>query len=220
MLRRFGPFGILCVSVIFSLVGGCASSSAMKRPASHDEGYREIVVTQDSITVHLFPYIDSALCGKYLGIKPSSAHMIPSLLRIENNSSKILKVNLNKCSFSIAGKACLPLEPEDAFDRAKRSGAEVVVWQLGFGIIGASMAANNVTSANRSLEEDFHSRYFKPTLINSGKTAQGIIFNQYPSGNSFHDCIFTLNMTDLSSPADMNVTITIPDSLLTLWRKK
>ncbi|NLF44201.1 MAG: hypothetical protein GX587_16030, partial [Bacteroidales bacterium] len=211
-------FKIIYLTSIIFLVIGCASYDTVKKPASQVDGLKEIIIVQDSITVHYSPYFDDDLCKKYLGIKPSSAKMIPSLLKIENNSSKILKVNLEKSSLNVSDEQCSSLELEDAFDRAKRSGAEVIAWQIGFGLIGASIAANNVTSANRSLEEDFHSKYFKPTLLNSGKTAQGVIFNQYPSGKAIRNCSFNLNISDLSSQKEINISILIPDSSLTIRR--
>ena len=146
---KFRMLRTLSLPVIFGLLGGCASYETLKKQDTQDDGYREIVTTQDSITVHYFPYIDSILCKKYLGIKPRSSQMIPSLLKIENNSSKIIKVNLEKCTLNISNEKCAPLELEEGLNRARRSGAEVVAWQAGFGLIGWSIAANNVTSTNR-----------------------------------------------------------------------
>lgn len=220
MHYKIGMLRMISLPVIFGLLFGCASYETLKKQDTSDDGFKEIIISEDSITVHYFPYIDSILCKKHLGIKPSRAQMIPSLLKIENNSTKIIKVNIEKCTLNISDEKCSPLELEDAINRARRSGAEVVAWQVGFGLIGWSIAANNVTSTNRSLEEDYHSKYFKPTLINSGKTAQGIIFNQLPSVKSYRNGNFNLNITDLSSQNTINMNISIPDSILTIRRSK
>jgi len=199
---------------------GCASYEPVRKGALSEEPSREVVVSRDSVTIHYFPYIDSSLCSYFLGIKPARTGLAPSLLKIENNGPGILKVNLDKCVLEVGGDQCAPLAIDEVLARARRGGAEVVALQLGFGIGGMLAGANNVTSTNRSLEEDYHAKYFKPTLISPGKTAQGAVFNRFPDKTNFHNCVYHLNMTDLSSQEEITLSIQVPDSLLTTRRLK
>jgi hypothetical protein len=175
-------------------------------------------MTQDSISIHLSPYIDYSLCQKYLGIEPNKAHIIPSLLKIENNSSRLLTVVLEKCSLEISGTKSFPLSLQDAIDKAKLSYAKVVVYAIVFGVptggILAILTANNITSVNQSLEEDWHLKYFQPALINPGTISKGVVFNQFPRIKELHHCIFKLSMMDMKSQQEFTINLQIPDSVM------
>jgi hypothetical protein len=178
------------LSLVLSAFCGCATYEPAQSsgPAAGSEpNEKEIVVRDGSVEVHLVPLFDKARAKPCLGIDPAQGKIMPALLRVVNTGDLPVKVELqDSCLLVGQDERWRTLSLPEAIDRALRSDAAVVGWGIGFGLIGWMVAADGAAGANRTLEQDYHAKYFKPTLINGGASGQGAVFFDVPRKGKCH----------------------------------
>ena len=107
--------------------------------------------------------------------------MLPALLVVENLADEVLKVDIEGSYLVLAsGDQWRALALDETIDRALRSDAEVMGWGLAFGMVGMFVSMDNVTTVNRTLEQDYHAKYFRPAIINAGQSGGGMVFFERP----------------------------------------
>ncbi len=174
----------ICSCLILSLTGGCATYDTQKNISNSESNIlgKEYFVTVGDIDFRCCSLAAKDTSQKYLGIDPASTGMVPLLLKVRNNGSNPVKVDLTRCFLanSQGSEIFKALALSDATERARRSDAAVVGATLAFGMIGGLISGSQTAQANRTLEQDYYDKYFKPTLINTGSEGQGVIFFDTP----------------------------------------
>ncbi len=151
---------------------------------------------------------DRELAKNYVGIDPFKSSMIPVFLKVNNYGSDLIKVDIPDSSLSSdGGESFSSLTIEQAVEIARRSDAEVVGWYIAFGVMGALVSGSNTASVNKSLEEDYHSKSFKPTLINTKSSAEGLIFFSVPADKQKLLHSVTIQLLDLTSHKSRSVVV-------------
>jgi hypothetical protein len=121
------------------------------------------------------------LAKSYVGIDPAKSSMIPVFMKIANSGDNPIKVDISGSSLITAtGEPFQALSIDEAIEKAIRSDAEVVGWTIAFGLMGALVSGGNTASTNKSLEEDYHQKSFKPSLINTKSSGEGLVFFYVP----------------------------------------
>ncbi len=166
------------------LMIGCATYEPRNNSQKFTEDNilkNETVGYAEPLEVHIVVFIGQEVAKNYVGINPKKSNMLPVFMKILNNGNDVIKIDLQR-SFLLAksGENYQSLTLEESIKRAERSDAEVVGWTIGFGLVGALISGDKAASANKSLEEDYHNKFFKPTLINNKSSAQGILFFDVP----------------------------------------
>jgi hypothetical protein len=186
--RSFVCLGVL--STVLAVLSGCTSyEPAKSRGAApvNEANVKEIVVHDGSVEVHLVPLFDKARAQPYLGIDPAESKIMPVLLRVVNSGAAPVKVELQDSYLAVGQDAqWRTLSLPEAIDRALRSDIGVVGWGIGFGLVGWAIAADSAASTNRTLEQDYQAKYFKPTLINGGASGEGAVFFDVPQKGKCH----------------------------------
>lgn len=201
----------------FALLGcstyGPAKHSGQGIPS--DAAEKETVVRSSSLEVHLVPLFDRESARRYLGIDPAKSRIMPALVTVMNASNEPVKVELSD-SYLSAGtnKHWRTLTLKEAIDRALRSDAEVVVWSIAFGMPAWLIAADNAAATNRTLEEDYHAKYFKPTLINAGSNGQEIVFFDLPQGEKRRASAAVIRVRGLNTGKYSDVSLDVQEYAL------
>jgi hypothetical protein len=119
---------------------------------------------------------------EYFGIDPAKSRMVPAMLSLENVGDEIVRLDLEDSYLALeSGEQWHVLSLDEAIDRALRSDAEVIGWTLAFGLVGAAVSMDHSTSTNRTLEQDYHAKYFRPVVINAGQSGRGVVFFERPA---------------------------------------
>lgn len=198
------------VLAVLLMVAGCASYEGKKMPAMAEAGgkEREVMARDGSLEVHAIPMLTKESAKPYLGINPASAGMVPVGFRVINNGASPVKVDLSRsylASKSDERSPCLSLD--EACSRARRSDAEVIGWGVAFGVVAMLASANNVSEVNRTLENDYQQKEFKPTLINTGATGEGVLFFDVPKERQPHIRSAVLTYLDIGSNESREIRI-------------
>ena len=170
--------------LIVSATVGCATYDARKVSSIQEIS---TLCKQSSANMGPVGFRCCSLAGReagesYLGLDPALAGMVPVLLRIQNNGNNPVKVDLANCFVCTDAReeTFKTLTPSEACDRARRNDAHVIAVGIAFGPAGALISGAQAAEVNRTLEQDYHDKSFKPTLISSGFEGQGIIFFDVP----------------------------------------
>jgi hypothetical protein len=219
MNRRYRSFVWLCVlPMVFLVFSGCASYEPAKSsgPAATNEPKgKEIVARDGSVEVHLVPLFDKERAQPYLGIDPAQSKTMPVLLRVVNNGDEPVKVELqDSCLLVGEDEQWRTLSLPEAIDRALRSDAAVVGWGIGFGLIGWMVAADGAAGTNRTLEQDYHAKYFKPTLINAGASGQGVVFFDVPRKGKCHIAAAVVRVRRLNADTYSDIRLAAEEDVL------
>lgn len=187
---------------LVTILIGCATYQPGDAPSPITEDdilQDQVVLSMDSLEFHLAPLTNQQLAIKYLGVDPLKSNMLPVFMRVHNSGNQIVKIDISLSSLlTSSGEGYPALTLEQSIDRAMRSHGEVAAWTIGFGLIGALASGSQVASVNRTLEQDYLAKRFKPTLINAEGSAQGIVFFDIPAekqGNISSAVIHVLNLT-------------------------
>jgi hypothetical protein len=180
-----------------------------------------VVAKIDSIEVSFIWLADRQVAMNYVGIDPQKSNMLPTFIKISNCGNKVIKVDLARSHLvTELGEELRSLSVEESIDRAKRSDAAVVAWTLGLATIsyvaagGAMIVAGNATtSVNRTLEEDYHNKYFKPTLINAGGCAQGIVFFGFPAKKQTKIILAVIQIKNIDTNEEKKVYINLNEDI-------
>lgn len=187
--------------VLLLFLAGCATYKAQKIPLAQASGglKNEVLLTVDSIEVRCVSLGKEEDCQTYFGVD-SSADMLPVLVRIRNDTGNPLKVNLSS-SYLItsSGARCRLLSLEESFGRARRGEGSVEAAAVAFGVTGVLVSGSQTAKANRSLEQDYHEKYFKPTLINTGGQGEGVLFFDVAGIEDVHVGSLTITLLDVST---------------------
>jgi hypothetical protein len=197
------------------LLGGCASYKPAQgdKKTVEDMPGEEIVVTEQSIEVRFLPVFEKMAARKFFGIDPQESQMAPAMLRVKNLGDKVLKVDLEKgCVVTESGDEWRLLLVDEAIERARRSDAEVLGWYFAFGVVGMMASMDHVTTVNRTLEQDYHARYFQPAVINPGTSGGGVVFFDHPVLNEPQITSAVVRVTVLDTEQSMSVTIPLSES--------
>ena len=163
------------------MVIGCASYEPEQEGRDVSLPGEEIVVEQDQLVVRLHPVFEKTAARNYFGINPAASHMMPAMLSLENVGDEIVRLDLEESYLVMrADEQWHVLALDEAIDRALRSDAEVIGWALAFGTVGAIISMDNVTTTNRTLEQDYHAKHFRPVVINGGQSGHGVVFFERP----------------------------------------
>lgn len=176
-------FWFFCYSALFILIShliACATYSPAKRanltPADILKR-NEAVVNSEPCEVHVVALRDRELARNYVGIDPFKSSMIPVFMKIDNYGNDIIKVDLSgSLLLTETAESFQSLPIDEAIEKARRSDAQVVGWTIAFGLVGAFVSGDRIASTNKSLEEDYHNKSFKPTLIKGKSSGEGLIF--------------------------------------------
>ncbi len=209
-LRRF--CSAFCACIALCTVAGCASYDAKNITSVSMRGtsVKEFATSVDGVDVRCCPLVDREASQKYLGIDPSSAGVIPIFLSIRNNTDSPLKVEVGKCFTATDSRGGIfnALTIGEASERARRSDVVPVVWSsMIFGVAGMIIAGNQVAEVNRTIDQDYHEKSFKPTLINSGFEGKGIIFFDVPKEEQTSITSLVLTTTNLNTMEHKETTL-------------
>ncbi len=207
---------ILCILMACTFpILGCAKYKPANTSNQISENKileNDVFISGNDIDIHFAAIKDKQTSKEYLGIDPYKSNMLPVLLKITNNRNEVIKVDLVN-SYVITKTAELHnnLSIDEAIKKALRSDAEVVGWMIGFGCLGFLVAGDNAASINRSLEEDYHDKYFMPTLLNIGSTAKGIVFFDYPREAQGQIISSVIQLTSLNTNEKIQIKIQLHD---------
>ncbi len=199
---------------LVTLLVGCATYEPREGPSpiTEDDILRnQVVLSIDSVEFHLAVMRDQQVAEKYLGINPFESNMLPVFMRIHNNGNHIVKINVSKTFFlTTSGQTYPSLTLGESIERARRDDAEVLGWAAVFGLVGALASGDQVASANLSLEEDYRNKHFKPTLINSQGSAQGILFFDIPGKEQANISAAVIHVVNLNTNDAQRISINVP----------
>jgi len=177
-----------CYAALFiltSLLIGCATYAPAEKASIAPTDLlkkNEAVFNSESCEFHIVVLRDRELAKNYVGIDPFKSSMIPVFMKINNYGNDLVKVDVSGSSLlTDAGELFQPLTIDEAIEKARRSDAEVIGWTIAFGLTGALVSGGTTASANKSLEEDYHNKSFKPTLINTKSSGEGLVFFSVPA---------------------------------------
>jgi hypothetical protein len=203
MIFDFPTMGFRAVILTLLLLAtGCASYETQKTPiaAQATGAEKEVVASNHLLEVRAVPMLEQEVAKPYLGIDPASTGLAPILFRIRNAGAGPVKIDLPLSYLSSRSDEKSPcLSIDEACRRALRSDAEVVGWTFGFGIVGGLASMSKVAEANRALESDYQKKQFKPTLINSGGSGEGVVFFDVPKEKQPHIRSVVIAYQDLGS---------------------
>ncbi len=129
-------------------------------------------------------------------------------MKIANWGNDPIKVDFSASSLvSDTGESFRHLSIDEAIEIARRGDAEVVGWTIAFGLIGALASGSNTASTNKSLEEDYHNKSFKPTLINTKSSGEGLVFFYVPADKLERVNTALIQLMNVTSQEQINVVI-------------
>jgi len=208
---------VLCLLI----AAGCLSYE----PNKYAEGAAEpnlaaggVIVKDGSVEVRFLPLFRSDVAVRFLGINPSRVGMLPAMLRIDNRSGKPLKVDLASSYLKTASdERWSTIGLSDATSRALAGDAKTVD-ALALGVVPCSgfvylSAADAYGKKCRTLEEDYHAKSFKPTLINDGESGRGIVFFEFPQGTQSIPGSLLLRFSSPAVGRDGEVRVELPASV-------
>jgi len=209
--KAIGDFCCVSLFILTSLLAGCATYSPAERgeltPADILKG-KEAVVSSESCEFRVVILKDRDLAKRYVGIDPAESSMIPVFMRIANSGNRLIKLDASGSSLlTAAGEPFQSLTIDEAIEKAMRSDAEVVGWGIAFGTVGAIVSASNTASTNKSLEEDYHKKSFKPNLINTESSGEGLVFFHVPPEKQEFINAAVIQLLDPTSNETKKVTV-------------
>jgi hypothetical protein len=185
--------GFLMVTLV-----GCATSykpasspQALQERLSQGGSNIEISAASQDVKFQVYPLLDEKVTKTNLGILPADLDMLPIFLKVENVSQNPIKVDLLN-SFVVSGEERNPsMMVEDVVGRIKKNDPQAalgmgVVFGLVGGLAGATVGVavgaiiDSSTVGSRTIEEHYHDKSFKPTLIIPGSSGSGIVFYTLP----------------------------------------
>jgi hypothetical protein len=170
----------LCICLIICTIGGCATYETQKISSAPGSSTlsKESSASMGAVSFRCVSLADKDASRNYLGVDPSSTGMVPVFVKVQNNGDHPIKVDCAKCflTASAGGETFRALTVNEACERARRSDAHVIAATFAFGMMGAIISGTHVAEVNRTLEQDYYDKSFKPTLLNSGAEGQGVIF--------------------------------------------
>lgn len=208
------------LSIILFALAGCSSyepvGSADSIPGlSNGADANEVMVTDESVEVRLIPLFDREKAKSYLGIDPARSRIMPALVRVVNAGNEPVKVELPDSYLVIdPNERWETLTLSQAIHRGLRSDAEVVGWMIVFGMPAWYAAAGNAATVNRTLEEDYHAKHFKPTLINAGGAGQGIVFFDVEQTRACHVSGAVIRIRRLTTDACSDIHLVMDHHVL------
>lgn len=206
-LRIKSKYLLIVLITIISV--SCVST----RPAREPRQYAEIISSQDSITFKFHPFFNIKDCKEVFGYDPKETFVFPIYLTIENNSSKIIKIDFDK-SYLMINEQKQPIINSVTAKffisvQTRKSGSSLIS-----GPNGNIFVYDNQTNNMRNFEEGFQAGIFNPSLLNSKATGRGSIYSQFPKQEKLNSAKLNIYYNDLSSNNESTIEISIPDSLL------
>jgi hypothetical protein len=203
--------GLCCCASAFLLVFlliGCTSYTPANFTSADLLQRNEAVVKSEGREIHVVVLKDRRLARNYVGIDPVRSSMVPVFMKIINAGNDIVKVDIPGTSLlTDAGESFHSLTIDQAIEKAMRSDAEVVGWTMAFGITGALASGSKAASANKSLEEDYHNKSFKPTLLNTKSSGEGLVFFHVPAEKQALINAIAIQLFNLQSNEPKKITI-------------
>jgi hypothetical protein len=149
--------------------------------------------------MQVFPILDDKLAKTNVGVTPSASGMLSVFVRVENGAENPVKVDLANSFLLINGEKYPSLAAESAVERAQRGDAVPVAGMtVLFGLIGGIATGSVIATGNRTIEEHYQEKSFKPTLINTKSCGSGLVFFEFSKektgGRNFTCTIPVLNL--------------------------
>jgi len=186
------------------LVSGCASYKPAANTQTLYERISKAITTElstgsDHIRMQVFPILDDKLAKTNVGVTPSASGMLSVFVRVENGAENPVKVDLANSFLLINGEKYPSLAAESAVERAQRGDAVPVAGMtVLFGLIGGIATGSVIATGNRTIEEHYQEKSFKPTLINTKSCGSGLVFFEFSKektgGRNFTCTIPVLNL--------------------------
>jgi len=213
IFRHFLSICLCAVYPVFLTLSGCTSYGPAKHPelAPPSEGSADEIVAGDStFEIHFVPLFDKERANAYLGINPARSKIMPALVKVVNLDKQPIKVDLRGSYLVVdPNEHWNSLELGEAIRRALRNDAEVVGWMFAFGLPAWYAAAGNAANTNRTLEQDYHAKYFKPTLINAGASGQGVVFFDAPQQGEYHISAAVIRVRKVNAGPDADIRLAV-----------
>jgi hypothetical protein len=202
-------------SLVCFIIIGCATYKPLNKAnqiSTQNLIKNAIIRSEGKINIHISIIEDKELAKKYFGIDPLKSKMVPVAIKIDNNGEEIIKLDILSCHLvTDTNVNYYALSIEEAITRALRSDASVIGWTIGFGLVGGLIAGDKAASTNKTLEEDYHAKYFKPTLINRGSSGEGIIFYDFSEKVFNHIESSVITISKLGSEEKVQINIKLSD---------
>jgi hypothetical protein len=208
------------MAIVLSALAGCSSYEPAQHPkpvsvASEDAAAGEIVVNEDSIEIRFVPLFDKERAKSYLGINPAKSKIMPALVKVVNTCNEPVKVDMDGSYLVIdPNERWNTLALSEAIHRGLRSDAEVVGWMIALGMPAWYAAASNSANVNRTLEEDYYAKHFKPTLINAGGVGQGIVFFDVREQDECHVSAAVIRIHKLAGDTRTDIRLPVEQDVL------
>jgi hypothetical protein len=198
-LKTTALFGLPCF-LILPLILGCATYEPTNKLASlsNNPELKQVQITDRGLELRASVFKDPQVAKSYVGIDPVKSEMMPVLLRVRNTNDHPIRVDLTRSLLlSGSGEAFSSLSTDQSIEKARISDAEVVGWTVGFGLIGALISGSRTAAANRSLDEDYQRKSFKPAVIMSKGIGEGLVFFGVPADKQESVSSIVLHTSDL-----------------------
>jgi hypothetical protein len=207
----FQPIYLLWAVLGLSSLAGCASYEPNEHAVSGTEpdwATEGVVVESDAVKVRLVPLWHEDTAMQYLGIVPAKVGMLPVALTVENRLREPIKLDLADTYLkTTSGERWFIVPVSEATSRALAADAKTVdtlVLAVGLAYLPASSAYGRKA---HSLEEDYHIKSFKPTLINGGAAGGGVLFFEFPEGTEAVPNLFYLPFSAGAGTGEISVDL-------------
>lgn len=209
------PVCLLLVVICLLDLAGCISYEPSKHADSEAEPdfmAAGAVAESDWVKVRLMPLWQEDVAMRYLGIAPAKAGMLPAVLTVENRSQEPIKLDLARtCLRTTSGEQWFTVPVSEATSRALAEDGKTVD-ALALGVIPFSglaylSASDAYGKKSHSLEEDYHVKSFKPTLINGGSAGFGVVFFEFPQGTEAIPNLFYLPFSPEEGAGEIRVNL-------------
>ncbi len=204
---------IICRHLLIGMILLISVSCVSTRPAREPRQFAEIISSQDSITFKFHPFFNIKECKEVFGYDPKETLVFPIYLTIENNSSKIIKINFDKSYLIINDQKQPIINAETAkffiSVQSRRGGSSLIS-----GPNGNIYMYDDQSNNRRNFEEGFQAGIFNPSLLNSRTTGRGSIYSKFPTQEKLLSAKLNIYYNDLTSNNESTIEISIPDSLL------
>jgi hypothetical protein len=191
-------------------LSGCATYEPTEKPIALNTNLDQKVaqLTGDGLEMRVLDLREQQLAKGYVGIDPQRSGMLPLLLKVRNDTDRILKVDLAQSALVAGSGESFPyLSTELSIERARINDAQNVGWTLAFGLMGGLVSGSKTAAANQSLDDDYRKKCFKPTLVMTRNTGEGIVFFDVPGDKQATIVSLELLITDIDKDESRHISI-------------
>ncbi len=134
---------------------------------------------------------------RFFGFEVSRVRLLPAVLACKSAAPALrVEVEDAKACGAWGRSAVLPID--QVITQARHSMVGPAFATLAFGLVGGIAAGAPIDSANRSIEQDFRAKEFRPRVLNPGDEAFGAIFFRLAQGSERAAAV-VISTVDLAS---------------------